>query len=136
MNQLVLNITNKFEQVFKAKPQLIVRSPGRINLIGEHTDYNGGFVLPAAIDKAVYFAISPREDDECRFIAYDLDEDFTVNLNALNKTNTHNWANYLMGVLDEINKFTTESNRNPTSQIRNILRGTIRLNSPIRIFLL
>jgi galactokinase len=123
MNQLVTDITLKFEQVFNAKPQLIVRSPGRINLIGEHTDYNGGFVLPAAIDKAVYFAVSPRQDNECHFIAYDLNEDFTINLNDLNKTNTHNWANYLMGVLDEINKFTTESNRNPTSQIQNILRG-------------
>ena len=43
---------------------LTVRSPGRINLIGEHTDYNNGFVLPAAIDKAAYIAVTPRNDNE------------------------------------------------------------------------
>ncbi len=42
----------------------LFRSPGRINLIGEHTDYNNGFVLPASVDKAVYFAISPRTDNQ------------------------------------------------------------------------
>jgi len=55
-------ITNIFFEKFGDTP-LIVRSPGRINIIGEHTDYNEGFVLPAAIDKFIYVGISKRDDD-------------------------------------------------------------------------
>jgi galactokinase len=95
-------VISTFKIHFDEDPKIIVRAPGRINLIGEHTDYNGGYVLPAAIDKAVYFAVSPREDDECCFVAHDLNESFTVNLKELKKTSTYSWANYLMGVLDEL----------------------------------
>ena len=54
----------KFKELFNEDP-VIVRSPGRANLIGEHTDYNLGFVLPCAIDKAIYFAVAPRQDKRC-----------------------------------------------------------------------
>ena len=97
-------IANAFKTRFRDAPKIIVRAPGRINLIGEHTDYNGGYVLPAAIDNAVYFAVSPREDNECHLIAHDLNEVFTINLKELVKTDLYSWANYLMGVLDEIQK--------------------------------
>ncbi len=72
-HQLVLDT---FEKTFKEKP-LIVCSPGRVNLIGEHTDYNMGFVLPAAINKAAYIAISKRADDIINIVAADMDETFT-----------------------------------------------------------
>jgi galactokinase len=101
---LIENLKNKFTKIFASNPQLLVRSSGRINLIGEHTDYNGGFVLPAAIDKSVYFAISARQDKVCHFFAYDLGEYFTTNLDELQKTAIYNWANYLMGVLQIIQK--------------------------------
>ena len=115
---LIEQIKNKFKETFKAEPQIIVRSSGRINLIGEHTDYNGGYVLPAAIDKSVYFAVSARNDNECHFIAYDLGEYFDTTLDNFTHTDTHNWANYLMGVLDEIQKAIEKTTQNP-----NILRG-------------
>ena len=102
MTDLISSIENQFEQVFNQKPQIIVRSPGRINLIGEHTDYNGGFVLPAAIDKAVYLAVSAREDDECHFVAHDLKECYKTTLCNLVKTDEKGWANYLMGVIKTI----------------------------------
>ena len=102
MTDLISSIENQFEQVFNQKPQIIVRSPGRINLIGEHTDYNGGFVLPAAIDKAVYLAVSAREDDECHFVAHDLKECYKTTLHNLVKTDEKGWANYLMGVIKTI----------------------------------
>ncbi len=54
-------VEEKFKELYGEQP-LIVRSPGRINLIGEHTDYNLGYVLPGAIDKAIYFAVAPRDD--------------------------------------------------------------------------
>jgi galactokinase len=93
-----------FGSYFNVRPTLLVRAPGRINLIGEHTDYNGGFVLPAAIDMAVYFAVSARTDRMCHFVAMDLDQTFQIPLDQLSKSTTHPWANYLMGVLAELLK--------------------------------
>jgi galactokinase len=117
-------VINTFKTHFNEDPKIVVRAPGRINLIGEHTDYNGGYVLPAAIDKAVYFAVSPREDDECCLISHDLNEVFTVYLNELIKTETYSWANYLMGVLDEIQIHVRETFKvSLTSETPKILRG-------------
>ncbi len=95
-------IGNKYRSLFGDEP-LLVRSPGRLNLIGEHTDYNMGFVLPAAIDKAVYFAIAPRSDRQCRLFAADLNEDFDFSLETLKKS-TKSWPNYLLGVVDQFQK--------------------------------
>jgi galactokinase len=119
---LAEQIKSKFKEIFKENPQMMVRSSGRINLIGEHTDYNGGFVLPAAIDKSVYLAVSTRNDNECHFIAYDLNEKFTTHLDNLVKTETHTWANYLMGILKTILDFGAGRTdlRNPTSKIRGL----------------
>lgn len=89
---------NRFDKV----PRLF-RSPGRINLIGEHTDYNNGFVLPASVDKAVYFAISPRTDDQVQLHAVDLDETYTFRLSDLSKP-TQVWPYYQLSVLDQLQK--------------------------------
>lgn len=79
-----------------SKP-LLVRSPGRINIIGEHTDYNEGFVLPAAIDKAAYLAISLREDDEIHLVAKDLNKSFQTRIADLKPVLHVSWPNYLLG---------------------------------------
>ena len=71
-------LTELFIEQFQCPPTVIVRSPGRVNIIGEHADYNNGFVLPAAIDKAAYIAISLREDDEIYLRAEDLKENFST----------------------------------------------------------
>ncbi|HMP86665.1 MAG TPA: galactokinase [Lacibacter sp.] len=76
---------------------LIVRSPGRVNIIGEHTDYNEGFVMPAAIDKAAYLAISLREDDEIHLVANDLNETFSTTVTDLRPVGDVNWPNYIIG---------------------------------------
>jgi len=88
--------TKKFREAFKGDP-IVVRSPGRINIIGEHTDYNGGFVLPAAIDKAAYLAIALRDDDEIHLVAADLDENFSISLNELKPVGDVSWPNYILG---------------------------------------
>ncbi len=100
MEKLAIQIRKKFGELFTGEP-ILVRSPGRVNLIGEHTDYNEGFVLPAAIDRAIYFAVSLRNDASCRFYAYDLNESFQCDAKALRKSDP-SWANYLMGVLDQL----------------------------------
>lgn len=99
---LVEKIEKKFREIFNESP-LIFRSPGRVNLIGEHTDYNMGFVLPAAIDKAIYFAISPRCDDLCNLHSVDFNEHIQLQVSNISH-HEKNWANYLLGVIDQIQK--------------------------------
>ena len=82
---------------------LIVRSPGRVNIIGEHTDYNEGFVLPAAIDKAAYVAIAKRADNKVGMYATAFHEDFETSLQDI-KTTPLGWPNYILGVIDQIQK--------------------------------
>jgi galactokinase len=96
-------INKQFQKIFNAKPELIVRSPARINLIGEHTDYNGGFVLPAAINRAIFFAISPRKDDICTVFSYDFQEKATFSIQNLTK-NDATWTYYIKGVIDQFLK--------------------------------
>lgn len=96
MNSISQNLKSAFTDLFQQKP-LLVRSPGRINIIGEHTDYNEGFVLPAAIDKAAYVAVSLRDDDEIHLVAMDLNEKFSVKLNDLKPVGDISWPNYILG---------------------------------------
>ncbi|RZK28155.1 MAG: galactokinase [Hymenobacter sp.] len=86
-----------FQQRFGHAP-LVVRAPGRINLIGEHTDYNNGLVLPAAIDKEVIFAIGLNGTAFIRLLAHDLDEQYEVALANVQPVSVQ-WANYLLGVV-------------------------------------
>jgi galactokinase len=85
-----------FIELFNLEP-LLVKSPGRVNIIGEHTDYNGGFVLPGAIDKAASIAISLRDDDEIHLVALDINEKFTSKVANLKPVGDVNWPNYMLG---------------------------------------
>jgi galactokinase len=93
-------ISEKFKELFNARPY-VVRSPGRVNLIGEHTDYNNGFVLPAAVNRSIMMAINPREDDICHIHAFDLDKQVEVNLKHI-KPSKDQWPNYILGVIDQL----------------------------------
>ena len=95
-------LQSKFKSIFEAQPTLY-KSPGRINIIGEHTDYNEGFVLPAAIDKAVYVAISKRADQQIKLYAVKYDDHYQVSVVAV-KPSEKQWANYILGVVSEIQK--------------------------------
>jgi galactokinase len=88
----------RFIEVFKQEP-LIIRAPGRINLIGEHTDYNDGFVMPAAVDKEIFFAISPSNDKRSVFYSLRYNEKFEVDITDPKPVDSPAWANYLLGVL-------------------------------------
>jgi galactokinase len=99
---LVESAAALFREKFKEQP-LLFRSPGRVNLIGEHTDYNMGYVLPAAIDKAIYFAMSPRSDRQCNVHAMDMNDEYAFSLDDL-RSSKKGWPNYLMGVVDQFVK--------------------------------
>jgi galactokinase len=90
------NIIQEFKQHFQDSP-IVIRSPGRINIIGEHTDYNDGYVLPAAIDKAAYLAMSLRTDGEIHLVAKDLNEKFCIRVSDLKPVGDDSWPNYILG---------------------------------------
>jgi galactokinase len=105
MEQSVFDISKlkeKFQSLFNSEP-LLVRSPGRVNIIGEHTDYNEGFVLPAAIDKAIYLAIGKREDQVISLYAQDYQQSHEINLSNVVPTDKH-WPNYILGIADQLQK--------------------------------
>lgn len=97
-------IRSAFTARFGTAPTLTVRAPGRINLIGEHTDYNAGYVLPAAIDKAIWLSVGRRDDDRFAFYAADLDAFFLTENAETVFQHQHTWANYLLGVISEARK--------------------------------
>ncbi|MGO3194715.1 MAG: galactokinase [Sphingobacterium sp.] len=94
-------IGERFTTLFHTDPAHIVRSPGRINIIGEHTDYNEGFVLPTAIDKAIYVAVSKREDNLIKLYAEDFQASFEVALDAIQPVE-QGWPNYILGVVNQL----------------------------------
>lgn len=80
-----------------------LRSPGRINILGEHLDYNGGLVMPAAIDKAIYFAVRKREQQQLRFQALDIAQTFDLPISQQVPSGKM-WVDYLLGVINEFRK--------------------------------
>src|SRR5690606_9774363 len=94
-------LKKRYTEVIRSTPQLLAKSPGRINIIGEHTDYNGGFVLPTAIDRAIYVAIGKRNDEQIHLYAEDFQQDFRTTLNQI-KPSEVNWTNYILGVVHQI----------------------------------
>lgn len=96
------DVRQKFKQRFSAEP-LLVRSPGRVNLIGEHTDYNNGFVLPAAVDKSIYVGISKRDDDKIVLYSEEFSQEHQSTVASVAPSDKH-WPNYILGVVDQLNK--------------------------------
>lgn len=105
--QLVDQIKSDFQELFGSQPELIVKSPGRINIIGEHTDYNNGFVLPAAIDKGVYIGISRRDDNHIELFSVDYKERYHTDIDSLT-FGPELWVNYILGATRILRK--THSN--------------------------
>ena len=89
-------IATEFLQRFNQPSTFIVRAPGRVNLIGEHTDYNDGFVLPMAIDRAVWIALRPREDRRVLLYSVDFEDRIDFSLDAIKHKN--GWGEYVRGV--------------------------------------
>ena len=103
MEKLINYTTEAFRLAFHSEPEHIFLAPGRINIIGEHVDYSDGFVLPAAIDKHICFAVKKADDPEtCSFFAKDFDDSFSFNINQKQTPVSQVWVNYLLGVFNAV----------------------------------
>ena len=91
---LINEIKTIFIEKFKTAPFLIF-SPGRINIIGEHTDYNDGFVFPAAIDKGIVAAIQKSNSDLCSIFAFDKNETYKFSLENIQPLSNGGWRSYI-----------------------------------------
>jgi galactokinase len=116
LSDLVDHITNVFHETFGGAPSHLVRAPGRVNLLGEHVDYNDGFVLPAAIDRATYIAFSPTGTDLSTLVAVDFNQQASFSPQTIpSKTQADGsplpeWAHYPAGVMWSLNEDHFETN--------------------------
>ncbi|MCX8580805.1 galactokinase [Gilliamella sp. B3482] len=110
MKALINKTAQAFEDQFGYKPDTIVQAPGRVNLIGEHTDYNDGFVLPCAINYETVISCHKRSDNLIRVIAVDYNNEqdqFLLN-SSIEKHPNYQWANYVRGVIQYIVKYSED----------------------------
>ena len=98
MNSIAENVLKIFEEKFNSAPGIYF-SPGRINLIGEHIDYNDGYVMPAAISKGVYYGLAVNNTDTINFYALDFEDSLSINISDIKKMD--NWKNYVLSVVNE-----------------------------------
>ncbi|WP_242085667.1 galactokinase [Aestuariivivens sediminis] len=117
--QLINDVKNRYVEAYGVEP-LLIFSPGRINIIGEHTDYNDGFVFPAAVDKGIAAAIQKSDSGLSSAHALDMDSRIEFQLDKLKPRAEGSWENYVLGVVAEI------QNRNKVVGDFNIIfRGDI-----------
>ena len=101
-DEIVKSFRNRFRS--EARPE-IYRAPGRVNLIGEHTDYNLGFVFPIALEMACHVAIAPADHGKLRLYAEDLGEDFELEVDSIAAARpTGTWSDYTVGVAQQLSK--------------------------------
>jgi galactokinase len=98
----IVSLKAEFQRYFSREPQ-IFRAPGRVNLIGEHTDYNEGFVMPAAIDFYTWVALAPRSDSKVSVRSDSFAETISFDLGD-RLAARHNWSDYVLGVIDQIRR--------------------------------
>src|SRR5580658_3461311 len=87
-----------FSQTYTGSPELTVTAPGRVNLIGEHTDYNNGFVLPMAVSRGIAIAGRERKDSKILLYSADYQESENFSLDSIRPDLSRPWANYFKGV--------------------------------------
>jgi galactokinase len=95
-------IRDAFTERYGVRPRLIVRAPGRVNLIGEHTDYNEGFVFPIAIDRETFVAARSRPDHTVRSYTAQFDQEDSFEIDRIERSPDKPWANYVRGVVKGI----------------------------------
>ncbi len=97
-------VQEQFQSVFGSQPDIVVRAPGRVNIIGEHTDYNHGFVLPMALERETLIAARKREDRVLDAYAANMEQRTQADLDLRRRNQEHPWMDYIIGVADELTK--------------------------------
>lgn len=125
--------TDKLEQEFKDRfsgpPGLFVSAPGRVNLIGEHTDYNDGFVLPVAIDKYIHIAASKRSDRQVIVHALDMNETCRFSLDASSNSSDPAWSNYLKGVANLLQEIVLDERGYTLNGMSAVISGNVPIGA-------
>jgi galactokinase len=121
--ELRARVIEEFGRRFGGKPTFVTRAPGRVNLIGDHTDYNDGFVLPMAIDREVWLAVRARDDRRVAVHSIDFDEDVTFALDD-GGPKRNGWVEYLRGVA-----WALDQNGRPTSGWEGVAAGDVPLGA-------
>ncbi len=103
-NPLIERTKDEFLRIFGGKPEVAVMAPGRVNLIGEHTDYNEGFVLPAAVDRGTALAGEARDDRKVVLYSADYRQQAEFSLDSLFPDPARRWADYVKGVADQLQR--------------------------------
>jgi galactokinase len=103
MSDRIAQIRQAFRERFKGEP-VVARAPGRVNLIGEHTDYNDGYVLPMAINRDVLFAVRPRADRVVDLYSLNFQASAPFNLDRLEPDPEQPWSNYIRGVAQQLQR--------------------------------
>ena len=128
MNQLYIKkILAAYKSGFQDKSQqepMMISAPGRINILGEHTDYNEGLVLPAAVDKMTYLAMKASGNDRCEVIAHDLKERISFSVHDELRPKDQHWSNYVLGVVNELKKL-----KKPLSGFNCVFGGDIPIGA-------
>ena len=99
MKDLIDKVRSRHLSFHGREPEIVAYAPGRVEILGNHTDYNEGFVLSAAIDAGIAFGLSPAEDDVCTLVAADLEESVRFQAVDPGRTDKERWSNYPRGVL-------------------------------------
>jgi len=122
--ELYNRLLSSFEKLYGRKPDAVAYAPGRVEVLGNHTDYNEGFVLSAAIDYGTFFACARRKDMTCRLTAGDIMETVTFNADSPARSTTSGWSNYVKGVLAGLNAV-----KSPTQGFDALFLGDVPLGS-------
>lgn len=120
---MIQKMYKQFEQLFDVQADVAAFAPGRINLIGEHTDYNGGYVFPAAIELGTYGLVSKRSDDIVQLYSNNFEDKglISFSLDELEFNHAHDWANYPKGII----KYLKEKYPNITNGFNILVEGNI-----------
>ncbi len=97
-------LADEFRRQYGREPEVVVRAPGRVEIIGGHTDYNEGFVMPAAVDRDVLMAGAPADGDAVRVWSVNFRETSVIDLSDIRRVEEAAWSNYIRGVLDQFHR--------------------------------
>ena len=95
-------LTKEFLEHYKHEPTQYYFTPGRVNLIGEHIDYNGGLVMPCAVTLGTWLALAPNTENVIRFKSLNFEEEATIELKDSYTKDGKGWYNYPLGIFNEI----------------------------------